>query len=210
MSVRKLFVSAALAALVVGATPGRASADWLFTPFVGSAFGGNANFGDFNNFDDEFERRVTFGGSLGWMGAGIIGAEMDFGWTPNFFENTSGDGDFDFGDSNVTTLMGNLILGVPLGGTHGFGIRPYASGGIGLIKSRVDGGTFFNDLTTNDLGFNAGAGLHMFFSDSVGIKGDIRYFQSLQDDEPDDEFDIGLRDFHFWRASVGVTFRFGN
>ena len=52
MSARKLFASAALAALVVGATPGRASADWLFTPFVGAAFGGNANFGDFNNFDD--------------------------------------------------------------------------------------------------------------------------------------------------------------
>ena len=57
---------------------------------------------------------------------------------------------------------------------------------------------------------NAGAGLHMFFSDSVGIRGDVRYFRSLQDDEPDDEFDIALSDFDFWRASVGVTFRFGN
>ena len=210
MSVRKLFLSAALVALVVGATPTRASADWLFTPFVGTAFGGNANFGDFNDFEDEIERRVTFGGTLGWMGAGIIGAELDFGFSPNFFENTVGDGDFDFGDSNVTTLMGNLIIGVPIGGQRGPGIRPYVSGGVGLIRTNVDGGDFFDDLNTNDFGVNVGAGLHGFFSDSIGINGDIRYFRSLQDDEPDDEFDVALSDFDFWRATVGVTFRFGN
>jgi len=210
MSVRKLFLSAVLGALVVGATPARASADWLFTPFVGGVFGGRANFGDFNNFDDEFERRVTFGGSLGWMGSGIIGAEVDFGYTPNFFENTSGSGDFDFGDSNVTTLMGNLILGAPIGGQTGPGIRPYASGGLGLIRTQVDGLDFFDSLDTNDLGFNVGAGIHGFFSDNIGIRGDVRYFRSLQDDEPDDEFDLAVSEFSFWRATVGVTFRFGN
>lgn len=209
MFVRKLFLSAGLAALVVGTTPVQASADWLFTPFVGTAFGGKANFGDFNNFEDEVERRVTFGGSLGWMGNGIVGFEVDFGFSPNFFENTSGDGDFAFGDSNVTTLMGNLILGAPIGGQSGPGIRPYASGGVGLLRTKVDGGDFFDDLNTNDFGLNVGAGLHGFFSDSVGIRGDIRYFRSLQDNEPDDEFDIAVSDFDFWRATVGITFRFG-
>jgi opacity protein-like surface antigen len=209
MSVRKLFLSATLAAIVVGATPGRASADWLFTPYLGGVFGGKANFGDFNNFDDEFERRVTFGGSLGWMGNGIVGAEVDFGFTPNFFENTTGDGDFAFGDSNVTTLMGNLILGAPIGGQSGPGLRPYASGGVGLMRTKVDGGELFDDLDTNDLGFNVGAGVHGFFSDNVGIRGDIRYFRSLQDNEPDDEFDLAVSDFDFWRATVGITFRFG-
>lgn len=210
MSVRKLFLSAVLGAFVVGATPARASADWLFTPFVGGVFGGKANFGDFNNFDDEFERRVTFGASLGWMGNGIIGAEVDFGYTPNFFENTQGSGDFAFGDSNVTTLMGNLILGAPIGGQTGAGIRPYASGGLGLIRTQVDGFDFFDSLNTNDLGFNVGGGIHGFFSDNVGIRGDIRYFRSLQDNEPDDEFDLAVSEFSFWRATVGVTFRFGN
>ena len=210
MSVRKLFLSAALVALIVGATPTRASADWLFTPFVGTAFGGRVNFGDFNDFEDTLEQRVTFGGTLGWMGAGIIGAELDFGFSPNFFENTLGDGDFDFGDSNVTTLMGNVILGAPIGGQRGPGLRPYVSGGVGLIRTKVDGGDFFDDLSTNDFGINVGAGLHGFFSDSIGIRGDIRYFRSLQDDEPDDEFDVALSDFDFWRATVGVTFRFGN
>ena len=141
MSARKLFLSGLIAVMALAATPNRASADWLFTPYFGGVFGGRANFGNFTNFDDELEKRATFGASLGWMGAGVIGAELDFGFSPNFFENTVGSGDFEFGDSNVTTLMGNLILGVPIGGQHGLGLRPYASGGVGLIRSRVDGGS---------------------------------------------------------------------
>ncbi len=210
MSARKLFLSGVIAVMALAATPSRASADWLFTPYFGGVFGGRANFGNFTNFDDELEKRATFGASLGWMGAGVIGAEFDFGFSPNFFENTVGSGDFEFGDSNVTTLMGNLILGVPIGGQHGLGIRPYASGGVGLIRSRVDGGSFFDDLDTNDFGFNVGAGIHGFFTDSIGIRGDVRYFRSLEDNEPDDEFDLAIADFNFWRATVGLTFRFGN
>ena len=186
MSAQKLFVSIAVAGLMLIGSPTRASADWLFTPFVGANFGGNANFGQFDDFDDEVERRIDFGASLGWMGNGIVGFEVDFGWSPNFFENTIGPGDFAFGDSNVTTLMANLLVGGPVGGQTGPGIRPYGSGGIGLIRSQIDGGDFFDDLNTNDFGFNLGAGVHGFFNDNIGIRGDIRYFRSLTDNEPDD------------------------
>ncbi len=81
------------------------------------------------------------------MGAGIFGFEVDFGYAPNFFESTEGDADFDYGDSNVTTLMGNVILGIPIGGQTGLGIRPYVSGGVGLIKSSIDGADDFFDST---------------------------------------------------------------
>jgi len=208
---RKALMAVTVALATVVLTPARASADWYLTPYIGGVFGGNADFGDFDDdFDDEFEQRVNFGAALGWMGNGIIGFEADFSWTPNFFENTGGSGDFDFGDSNVTTLMGNLVVGAPIGGQTGPGFRPYASGGIGLLRSQLDGGDFFDDLSRNDLGVNVGAGAHVFFSDNIGIRGDIRYFRSLQDEEADDEFDLGFSDFDFWRASVGVTFRFGN
>ena len=72
------------------------------------------------------------------MGAGIVGFEVDFGSTPNFFEVTSGD--FDFGDCSVTTLMGDLVLGAPIGGTANPGVRPYASGGIGLLRTNINAG----------------------------------------------------------------------
>ena len=211
MLVRKAVITVAIAAATLALTPEKAAADWYLTPYVGGVFGGNADFGDFNDdFDDEAERRITFGGALGWMGSGVVGFEADFGWTPNFFENTLGDEDFDFGDSNVTSLMGNLVVGAPFGGQTGPGIRPYASGGIGLLRTQVDGGDLFDDLSRNDLGVNVGGGVHGFFTDNIGIRGDIRYFRSLQDDEADDEFDLGFADFDFWRATVGLTFRFGN
>jgi opacity protein-like surface antigen len=207
MRVPKILMAGALSTLMVGLAPRSASADWLLTPFVGANFGGNANFGDFNDFDDEVERRVDFGASLGWMGAGVVGFEVDFGYSPNFFQDTIGDANFEFGDSNVTTLMANVLVGAPIGGQSGPGIRPFVSGGVGLIRSSATGSSFFNDLTTNDFGLNIGGGVQGFFTDNVGIRGDIRYFRSLQDNEPDDEFDVGLSDFDFWRGTVGVTFR---
>src|SRR4051812_7945487 len=163
MSVRKSIIIASLVLLGSIAAPRKASADWLFTPFIGWNFGGSANFLNLSDVNDEFEQRVDFGASFGWMGAGVIGWEVDFGFSPNFFENTSGSSNFQFGDSNVTTLMGNVLLGVPIGGQHGLGFRPYATGGVGLIKSRIDDGGDLFTLSSNDFGFNVGAGAMFFF-----------------------------------------------
>ena len=106
MSVRKLFAITSLVLVVSAATPSKASADWLFTPFVGWNWGGTANLVNGDDFDDEFEQKAMFGASLGWMGAGVIGFEADLGYSPNFFEQTAGSGNFEFGDSNLTTLHG--------------------------------------------------------------------------------------------------------
>jgi opacity protein-like surface antigen len=202
MQLRKLLM---ISALTLALVPATASAqNWFFTPFVGANFGGNANFGDFDDLDDEVERRVDFGATIGWN-PHIVGFEVDFGYSPNFFENTAGDRNFEFGDSNVTTLMANLHLTTP---NQGQGVRPYGSAGLGLIRSRVsDVGGFFDDVATNDFGLNVGGGVEGNFNDTIGIRGDIRYFRSLEDNEPDDEFDLGLSNFDFWRGTVGVTFR---
>lgn len=191
------------------ATP--ASADWLLTPYVGVTFGGSANFGNFGNFDDNLERKVAYGVNAAWMGAGAIGFEIDFGTTPNFYENTLGTGDFDWGDSNVTTLMANLVVGAPIGGQSGFGFRPYGSAGIGLLRSNVSSLGLFDDLSTNELGVNFGGGAHVFFSDNLGLRGDVRYFRGIESGDDDDFLDLidlRARDLNFWRGTLGVTFRF--
>jgi opacity protein-like surface antigen len=194
--------------LAGAATP--ASADWLLTPYLGVTFGGAADFGDVGDFEDNLEKKMTFGGSATWMGAGIIGFEVDFGSTPNFFQVTTGDGDFEFGDTNVTTLMGNIVVGAPIGGQSGIGVRPYGSAGIGLLRSNVSLGGIVDDLSTNELGFNIGGGAHVFFNDNIGIRGDLRYFRGLQSSGDDDDLiELDLEDFDFWRGTVGVTFRFG-
>ena len=209
MALRKFAITSALALMVFAGAPAKASADWLFTPFFGMNWGGNAEFTDFaGDFEDEFEQKMNFGASLSWMGAGAFGFEVDFGYSPNFFQNTTGDDDFEFGDSNVTTLMANLRVGVPFGGQTGGGIRPYASGGLGLIKSRIDDPDDLFELNSTDWGFNVGGGVTGFFSDNFGLQGDVRYFRSLQDNEPDDEFDLALGSLNFWRGTVGLVFRF--
>jgi opacity protein-like surface antigen len=210
MSFRKLFIASALVVTATITAPATASADWLFTPFIGVNWGGTAtttiNPGE--DFEDEFERRMNFGASLGWMGAGIAGFEIDFGYSPNFFEQTTGEDNFEFGDSNVTTVMGNVVLGAPVGGQTGLGIRPYAVGGIGIIKSRIDNAEQLFDVDKSSWGFNVGGGVTAFLSDSFGLRGDVRYFRSLQDKEQDGDLDIGLADFRFWRGTLGATFRF--
>jgi opacity protein-like surface antigen len=203
---RKLCI--AVLTLALAGAPRAAAADWLFTPFVGMNWGGTADFGNVGDFEDDFEKRSDFGASLAYMGAGAIGFEIDFGWSPNFFENTRGASDFEFGDSNVTTLMANLTLGIPIGGQSGPGFRPYASGGAGVITARIGDADDLFSVDATDWGFNVGAGIIGFFTDNIGLRGDIRYFRSLEDNEPDDESDIALSNFRFWRGSVGLTIRF--
>lgn len=207
MALRKFLVASALVVCATVVSPAKASADWLFTPFIGVNWGGSATVSDFDDvFDEEFERTTTFGASLGWMGAGIAGFEVDFGYSPNFYERTTDD--FEYGDSNVTTLMANVVLGAPIGGQTGLGIRPYAVAGAGIIKSRIDNADEFFDVDKSSWGFNVGAGVTAFFSDKFGLRGDVRYFRSLQDKDQDGDLDIGLADFKFWRGTVGATFRF--
>src|SRR6185436_9201296 len=98
--------------------------------------------------------------------------------------------------------------GIPIGGQHGAGLRPYAVGGVGLIKSRIGGPDDLFDVHSNDFGINVGAGAIFFLGDRFGVRGDIRYFRSLQDNAPDTLFDIALSDFRYWRGSVGATLRF--
>jgi hypothetical protein len=204
MSLRKLIVAAAVVLSASAAAPSTASADWLLTPFLGSTFGGNADVNSVSGgtFSDNFEQKINYGASLAWMGGGVIGFEADFGYSPNFFGVSTSNPGFDLiGDGNVTTAMGNIVVGAPLGG-----VRPYASGGIGLISSRVDSASqFVTNATSNDLGMDAGGGV-MFLGGNVGVRGDLRYFRSLNNSS--NAVDLSLGSFRFWRGSVGVTFRF--
>jgi hypothetical protein len=204
MSLRKCIMATCFVMLTSTVVPSKASADWLFTPFLGSTYGGSANVGGPDEaFKDEFERKLNYGASLAWLGGGVMGFEVDFGYSPNFFGVSDDDSGINFvGDGNVTTLMGNLVVSAPLGG-----VRPYASGGVGIIASRVDNAdNFFDKASSQNLGLDAGAGV-MFLAGNVGLRGDIRYFRSMTDDDPDG-IDLNLGNFRFWRGTVGVTFKF--
>ena len=197
------------------ATPARA--DWLLTPYIGGVFGGAANSFVVNDLDDEFEQRLTLGANLGYFFNGIFGVEVDYSVAPNFFQFTGGTGNFDLLDldSSVQTLMGNVVLAIPVGGPDGV-FRPYVSAGLGSIRTQLRSESdVFDDITSNDTGYNIGAGAHLIAAGRFGIRADVRYFrgfESIDDEDPVDNpfFDQAFANeaFNFWRGTVGVTFRF--
>ena len=184
------------AALLLTTLPAPARADWLFTPSIGTTFGGDTN----------GREHFTYGTSLAWMGSGIFGWEADVSFTPEFFEGNDDDFDFD-GGSNVVAVMGNAIIGVPIGGQRDAGFRPYFTAGLGMLQSEARTNDDLFHVDNSEFGFNAGAGVLGFFSDHIGLRGDIRYLRSFEDPEEDNEFDIAVGGFDYWRAGAGVTFR---
>jgi opacity protein-like surface antigen len=101
-----------------------------------------------------------------------------------------------------------VIVGAPIGGERQ--IRPYVSGGVGILRSRIGGAaTDLFNLTSNDFGMNLGAGAMGFFSPHVGLRGDVRYFRSLNGERIDPLNLTGnLGRFNFWQATAGVAFKF--
>jgi hypothetical protein len=187
---------AIMAALALVLAPGAARADWLFTPNIGAGFGGNAS----------GSSHLTYGASIGWMGAGVFGWEADLAYTPEFFEGD--DEDFDLiENSNVTSFMVNALIGVPVGGQRGGGFRPYVSVGAGLLQQQVADSEQLFEFSNNEFGINLGFGAMGFASDHIGFRGDLRYYRALADPDEDNEFDIDFGNFDFWRGTAGVTFR---
>ena len=189
----RIALSTVSASLLLVMTAAPARADWLITPYLGSAFGGDAS-----------SQHVTYGASAAWMSHGIVGVEFDGSIAPDLLDEDDGV-ILGIADSNVTTAMGSLVIGAPFGEP---GIRPYFVAGAGLIKSRVSDASNLFDIDENSFGINVGGGVHVFVTDKVGIRGDVRYFRGLRDKDNSDGVELELGGFDFWRASVGATFRF--
>jgi opacity protein-like surface antigen len=143
------------------------------------------------------------------MRSDLVGGEVDFGYGPSFFGTSTL-----FGKNAVATLMGNVIVGIPMGTRNDTGIRPYVTAGLGVLHSQVKGGTLSYPAPSDDgLGWNAGAGVMGYFSGHIGLRGDLRYLRGFK--ERDIGFSIGdstpdrdsLTTLRLWRASFGVVFR---
>jgi hypothetical protein len=196
-SIRHLhvWVTVAVAAIVLAGSAPSARAEGFLNGYVGVNFGG-----------DMEVNTTVFGGSLGAISTSGIGVEADFGYSPDFYDTE----EFLGAKTSVFTLMGNVILGPA---SRGAGVRPYVTGGLGLMRTSVDVSDLFDNVSRNDFAIDAGGGLFIDFSNGFAMRGDFRYFRSLRDEDggnggvlPDLGFDLG--DFDFWRATVGATIKF--
>jgi hypothetical protein len=166
-----------------------ARADTLLVPWLG------ANTGNHN-----VSGVIDVGASVGTMVGGVIGVDVDFGYSPDFFGNNL--------NSYVLTTMGNVTVGLPFDRGHAAGIRPYLTGGVGLIRARIDSPRFGLSVANNDVGVNVGGGVMAFLGGHFGVRADLRYLRSLEDNNstnPFNQFDLDR--LHYWRTSFGVVLR---
>ena len=185
MTTKRVLIASALTALL--AVPAAAQAQVIITPFAGVSFGG-----------DTSNTKGAYGASIAFMGP-VVGLEVDFSHTPNFFGDDSV-----ATKGNATTFMANIKFAPHI---RGRGVQPYVSGGLGLLRTRLSTEDLFDDVTSNDWGFNLGFGVGGYFTPHVGLQGDVRYFRAFQDIDLADA-SIPVSNFDFWRASLGLTFKF--
>ena len=186
-------VAAAILAILILVPAAPARADVVLTPYVGSLFGG-----------DLPDNKLSYGATASFMGGGIFGAEVGFNWTPEFVPATS-----THGDVRQASLMGNLVVGIPIGSSDQAGhLRPYITGGAGLFRATQKESDFFDRINSNDFAVNFGGGIMAFFTEHVGLRADVRYFRTLTDSDPAGGVDFGLGDMNFWKWDIGTAFKF--
>lgn len=163
---RKLVIPVtALVLLAFAPAPARAQA--YIAPFYGWDFGGSA--GNCPSFlNDCSEKKSNFGVTLGY--GRLFGIEEDISYAPNFFGTSSS-----YGSNNVLTLMTNMSIAFPTGP-----VRPYVSGGIGLVRTNVEISNVANLLSfkNSSFGYDLGAGLNLLFPHHLGVRLDYRNFRS--------------------------------
>jgi opacity protein-like surface antigen len=197
--VRALLIAVVVSVSLVAAAPARA--EGFVVPFYGFNFGGdsNANCQTFSGCED---KRANFGVAFGSMGP-VLGFEEELSFAKDFY------GTVPAGDSAVFSLMSNLVAGIGRGP-----VQPYAIAGAGWIRSRTSLSLVDQfERSNNSLGYDVGIGIKVYFTEHVGIRGDVRRFHTFQDvDIPvvgssTTEVFVGQK-LDFSRASFGVAFKF--
>jgi hypothetical protein len=166
-----------------------ARAETLVVPWLGANSGSRIGSG-----------AIDVGASAGATVSGVIGFDVDFGYSPNFFGSNT--------NSYVLTTMGNVVVAIPFDRTTSAGIRPYLTGGLGLIRARIDAPFAGYSVANNDFAANFGGGVMGFFGNHIGVRADLRYIRSLEDDAstyPFTQIDLGR--LHYWRTSFGLVLR---
>jgi opacity protein-like surface antigen len=174
--------------------PGPANAQVFVNPFIGYDFSGDSGCPQITRWEN---KNLNWGVSLGAVGR-IVGAEIEIAHTDGFFGETVET------KTSVTTVMGHFLLAPRFGP-----IQPYGLAGLGLIRSKAEVTVGAEaDEAQNDLGYDVGGGVMIFFGKHVGARADVRYFHSFNvlrlldlDFLRDNKLDFG-------RFSAGVVFKF--
>lgn len=185
-------------------TAASAHAQWSITPYLGGSVAGDVEHG-----------KGGPGVSVGYLGD-RLGFELDFQRYQHFFKDADvlpldpaappncGRGDAGAPCTDIDTdamrFMGNVVATIRIPDTTKW--RPYASAGLGVIRAWTNE----EQRHQNNLGFNGGGGVMYSLSTRVGLRGDLRYFRALVDEN--EREGVYFKDYGLWQVAVGVTFGF--
>jgi hypothetical protein len=199
----RVATTAALLLVVLCGFPHHARADYLFMPFIGGAFARQTTFlTGTGTVEGEGSTHVIFGGSVGWLSAGILGFEGEFAYAPHFFER---DDPLDtILGSNLLTASGGVIVAVPLSVSE-YSLRPYVVGGLGLARSGISYlENTFDAVADKSLAFNVGAGAIGFLTPRTGVRFELRHFRAFDREPNPATLEVSSK-LSFWRATVGIV-----
>lgn len=194
--------------LLLGGAPSAAHAEWQLTPLFGFTFKGDTTL---SGESDEFltspanDVHWNFGGSVALIGSWPIGVEAIFLSTPGFLERD--EAVQVLLSSRTTALMGNLVLATPRSWNE-YGLRPFVSGGFGLLRTSAEDILDLWEEPVNLLGFNVGGGAVGFITERTGLRFDLRYFRHVRSAEPVLGVSIGRIELSYWNAAVGFVIRY--
>ena len=200
--------SACLVLTVWLLAPAPAAADWQVRPFIGFTFGGATTFVDPEKAIGS--QNAVIGVSGGWLGE-IFGLEADFGRAPGFFQ-TDQPPDLVAAEpyllsSAVTTLTGNVVVALPAR-MAGYGLRPYFSGGAGLMHIDTVGQLQILEVHRTLPTLSLGGGVTGFLNSRVGLNWDIRRLSTLRREGETMGNSLGREQLTFWRATMAVALRY--
>jgi len=181
----------------------QASTEWQIRPFVGVTFDGGTTLGNLDLAGGAGHPHVVAGISGALLGD-VIGIEADFGHVPSFFEH----GNLHLvSQSGVTTLTGNVVIGIPRHMTT-YTLRPYAVGGFGLVHARIDDLNDVFPVRKTLPAVDVGGGVTGFLSNRTGLSWELRYFRSVGGNIDPLAISPLPEQLSFWRASMALVVRY--
>ena len=176
-----------------------AYADFFVTPFAAIKFAGDSRIVDVDS--GASNARFTLGGMAGFLSDGFFGAEGDLTYVPRFFERSAGTL---VARSHVLTLMGNVMVAVPRS-VSGYSLRPFVSGGAGLMHINIDDALDILPVDTNLFGVNLGGGAVGPLTNALDVRFELRWFKSVT--SGNERRLLPGTALSFWRAAIGLSIR---
>jgi hypothetical protein len=173
-----------------------ATAQMFVNPFVGTTVTAPTPAGS--------RSQPGFGVAFGSVKS-IVGVETEIAYYPEVLDNTANA----LAKSKVITFSGNTLIGPTIGP-----VKAYGAVGLGDLFLNVTSASSLlipnpATISTNYFTVNVGGGVMGFFTEHLGVRGDLRYYRAFGFKVADVQgAGLSLDRFDFWRATIGLALKF--